>query len=175
MSSKYSQFSFQVGWILSFRRFYNFLAARAYSVIMFGALFCTLAVKLFHSWRSSLLDEYLGWVLADISFLLAVEVILALVCFRWPKRWVLRTVTIIAAVVCTWSIMNAGWLIRTGTQILPRVPLPLIRAPLHTLCIIGVNLLNMPKTAVILLGPSAIALTFFLFVLANPHRPVYNR
>ncbi len=175
MSSEYSQSGFQVGRVLPFRRLYIFLAARAYSVIMFGALFCTLTVKLFHSWRCSLLNEYLGWVLADISFLLVVEVIIALVCFRWPKRWVLRTATIIAAVVCTWSIMNAGWLIRTGTQILPRVPLPLIRAPFHTLCIIGVNLLKMPKTAVILLAPSAIALTFFLFVLANPQLPAYNR
>lgn len=175
MSSEHSQSSFQVGWILFFRRLYNFLAARAYSVIIFGALFCTMAVKLFHSWRYNWLSEYLGWVLTDISFLLVVEVILALVCFRWPKRWVLRTATIIAAVVCAWSIMNAGWLIRTGTQILPRVLLPLIRAPLHTLCIIGVNLIKMPKTAIILLGPSAIALTFFFFVLANPQLPAYNR
>lgn len=157
------------------RRLYNILAPRAYSVIMFIALFCTLAVKLFHSWRYSLLSEYLGWVLLDISFLLAVEVVLALVCFWRPQRWVLRTTTITAAVVCTWAVMNAGWLIRTGTQILPRVLLSLIRAPLHTLCIIGVNLLKMPITAFILLGPSAVALTFFFFVLANPLLPNYNR
>ncbi len=162
---------------LSIRRLYYVLAPRAYSVIMFGALFCALLVKLFHSLRYDydLVSEYIGWVLADISFLLLIEVILALVCFRWPKRWVLRAATIVAAVVCAWSIMNAGWLIRTGTQILPRVLLPLVRAPLHTFCIIGVNLIKMPKTAVILLGPSAVALTFFFFVLANPQLPAYNR
>ncbi|NQT02040.1 MAG: LTA synthase family protein [Planctomycetes bacterium] len=132
-------------------------------------------MKLFHSWRNSYLSEYLGWVLLDISFLLAVEVILAMVCFRWRRKWVLRTATIIAAVVCTWAVMNAGWLIRTGTQILPRVLLSLGRAPLHTLHIIGVNLLKMPMTAFILLGPSAVALTFFFFVLANPLPPNYNR
>ncbi len=160
---------------LSIRRLYYFLAPRAYSVIMFGALFCAMLVKLFHSLRYDLVSEYIGWVLADIFFLLIIEIILALVCFRWPKRWVLRTATIIAAIVCAWSIMNAGWLIRTGTQILPRVLLPLLRAPLHTLCIIGVNLIKMPKAAVILLGPSAVALTFFFFVLANPLPPAYNR
>ncbi len=161
---------------LSIRRLYYFLAPRAYSVIMFGALFCVLLVKLFHSLRyNNLVSEYIGWVLADISFLLLVEVILALVCFRWPRKWVLRTATIIAAIVCAWSVMNAGWLIRTGTQILPRVLLPLIRAPLHTFCIIGVNLIEMPKAAIILLGPSAVALTFFFFVLANPVLPAYNR
>ena len=175
MSSKYTQSGFQAGWILFIRRLYNLLAPRAYSTIMFGALFCILAVKLFHSWRYSLLSEYLSWVLADISFLLVVEVILALVCFRWPKRWVLRTSTIIAAVVCTWSVMNAGWLIRTGIQILPSVLLPLFRAPLHTLRIIGVNLIRMPRAAIILLGPSAIGLTFFFVVLANPLPPAYNR
>jgi len=161
--------------VILLRRLHNILAPRAYSVFMFMALFCTLAVKLFHSWRNSYLSEYLGWVLLDISFLLMVEVILALICFKWPRRWVLRATTITAAVVCTWAVMNAGWLIRTGTQILPRVLLSLIRAPLHTFCIIGVNLLEMPITAFILLGPSAVALTFFFFVLANPVPPNYNR
>jgi glucan phosphoethanolaminetransferase (alkaline phosphatase superfamily) len=33
----------------------------------------------------------------------------------------------------------------------------------------------MPAVAVILLGPSAVALTFFFFVLAKPMPPVYNR
>ena len=175
MSSGYSKSSDEVGRFLYIQRLYCLLASRAYSVIMFGALFCTLLVKLFHSWRYGLLNEYFGWVLADISFLLLVEAILALVCFRWPKKWVLRMTTIIAAIACTWSVMNAGWLIRTGTQILPRVLLPLVRAPLNTLCIIGVNLSEMPKEAIILLGPSAIALTFFFFVLAKPLPPSYNR
>ena len=160
---------------LSIRRLYCFLAPRAYSVIMLGALFCLLAVKLFNSLRYNLVSEYLGWVLSDISFLLSVEVVLALVCFRWPKRLVLRASSIIAAVMCTWSVMNAGWLIRTGTQILPRVLLPLFRAPLHTLCIIGVNLIKMPEAAIILLGTSAVALAFFFAVLVNPLPPNYNR
>jgi hypothetical protein len=175
MSSEHSQSRYEIGRFLYIRSLYNLLAPRAYSVIMFVALFCTLLVKLFHSWRYGLINEYLGWVLADISFLLFVEVILAMVCFRWPKKGVLRVTTIVAAVVCTWSVMNAGWLIRTGTQILPRVLLPLVRAPLNTLCIIGVNLIKVPISAVILLGPSAIALIFFFVVLANPLPPNYNR
>lgn len=170
-----SQFYPKVRQALSIRCLYCFLAPRAYSVIMFGALFCLLAVKLFHSWRYNLVGEYIGWVLSDISFLLFVEVVLALVCFRWPRRWVLRTSSIIAAVMCTWSVMNAGWLIRTGTQILPRVLLPLFRAPLNTLCIIGVNLIKMPEAAIILIGPSAAALAFFFAVLVNPLPPNYNR
>ncbi|MEJ2702592.1 MAG: LTA synthase family protein [Sedimentisphaerales bacterium] len=151
------------------------LVPRAHSIILFGALFCTLAVKLFHSLRWDLLGEYPGWVLADISFLLTLEVALSLICFRWPKKWVLRSATIFAAVVCTWSVMNAGWLIRTGTQILPRVLLPLFRAPVSAFYMIGVNLIKMPVVAVFLILPSVTALAFFFFALAHPSLPVYNR
>ena len=156
-------------------RLHGFLAPRAYSVIMLVALFCSLTVKLFHSWRYGLLDEYMGWIMADLSVLIAIEVILSLICYRWPRKAVVRSATIFAAIVCTWSIMNAGWLIRTGTQILPRNLLPLVRAPVSSLLIVGVNLAKMPATAVILLAPSAIALAFFIFVLAKPKLPVYNR
>jgi len=175
MDNGCSQSSSKVTSYLSIRRLYSLLAVRPYSVIVFGALFCTLAVKFFHSWRNDLVNEYGGWILADISVLLGIEVILALVCFGWPRKLVVRIATIFAAIVCTWSVMNAGWLIRTGRQILPSVLLSLIRDPLSALCMIGVNLLEMPKAAVILLGPSAIALTFFFFVLAKPRLPGYNQ
>lgn len=82
---------------------------------------------------------------------------------------------IIAAVICTWSVMNAGWLIRTGTQILPRVLLPLFRAPLSSLHIVCINLLKIPIAAVALTVPSAIALGFFFYVLAKPIVPHYDR
>ena len=157
------------------RRLYGLLAPRAYSVIMFGALFCTLVVKFFHAWRIDLVNEYLSWIFADISVLLGIEVILALLCFRWPNRWLIRTACICAAVVCTWSVMSAGWLIRTGTQILPTVLLSLVRDPINALGMIGVNLAKMPTAATILLAPSAIALTFFFLVLAKPLPPRYNQ
>ena len=156
-------------------RLYGLLAPRAYSVIMVGALFCTLAVKFFHSWRIDMVSEYPGWILSDIAVLLGIEVVLAAACFRWPGRWVVRTATFVAAVICTWSVMSAGWLIRTGTQILPPVLLPLVRDTLNTLSIISVNLVKMPVAAVALLGPSAVALVFFFFVLARPLPPNYNR
>ena len=161
--------------VSAIRRLYDFLAARPYSVIMFGALFCTLTVKLFHSLRNDLVNEYFSWVLADISVLLGFEVILALICFGWPRKLVVRMATVFAAVICTWSVMNAGWLIRMGRQILPSVLLSLIRDPLSALGMIGVNLAKMPKAAIILLGPSAIALTFFFYILAKPRLPVYNQ
>ncbi len=157
------------------RFFYGFLVPRAYSAIMIAALFCTLVVKFFNSYRCRLLDYYFGWILTDISFLLGIEVILALICFRWAKMWVIRTATVVAAILCTWSILNAGWLIRTGTQILPRVLLPLFRAPINCFCIIGVNLAKMPVAAFLLLAPSAVALAFFIYVLARPRFPAYNK
>jgi arylsulfatase A-like enzyme len=175
MNSQCLQSSSKIKQVSLARRLWDFLAPRAHSVIMFGALFCTLVVKFFHSWRYSLGDEYLGWVLGDISFLLGIEIILALLCFTWSRKWVVRTAMVVAAVMCTWSIMNAAWLIRTGTQILPRVLLPLVRAPVNSFCIVGVNLAKMPVAAVVLLAPSAVALAFFIFLLANPKLPVYDR
>jgi len=157
------------------RRLYGLLAPRAYSVIMLAALFCTLAVKLFHSWRTGLVNEYFSWILADISTLLGIEIILALLCFSWPRKVVIRAATLVAAIVCTWSVMNAGLIIRKGMQILPTSILPLCRHPLNAFPIIGINLVKMPVAAVILLGPSAIALTFFFFVMAKPPLPDYNR
>jgi len=121
------------------------------------------------------MSEYFSWILADISFLLAIELVLSIICFRWPGKWVMRITTILAAVICTWSVMNAGWLIRTGTQILPRVLLSVIRAPVNSLCIVGVNLAKMPLAAVVLLAPSAVALAFFFYALARPSLPVHTR
>ena len=167
--------SFTAKSVSAIRRLYGFLAARPYSVIMFGALFCTLTVKFFHSLRNDLVNEYFGWVLADISVLLGFEVILALICFGWPRKVVVRISTVFAAVICTWSVINAAWLIRMGRQILPSVLVSLIRDPVSALGMIGVNLAKMPKAAVILLGPSAIALTFFFYVLAKPRLPAYNQ
>jgi hypothetical protein len=174
MCSECLQKGSKIKQMLSIRSLCGFLAPRAYSIILLAALFCTLAVKFYHSWRYGLVNDYIGWVLADISFLLGIEVISALICFAWPRKVVIRLVTVVAAVICTWSVMNAGWLIRTGTQILPRVLLPLVRAPLNSSLIVGVNLAKMPIAAVLLLVPSAFALAFFFFALANPESPGYN-
>jgi hypothetical protein len=161
--------------VKSVRRLYGLLAPRAYSAIMLGALFCTLAVKFFHAWRSGMLGDYFGWILDDVAVLLGIEVVLLAVCFRWPRRWVVRIVTVAAAIVCTWSVMNAGLVIRKGMQILPTSILPLCRHPLNAFPIVGINLVKMPVAAVILLGPSAIALTFFFFVMVKPPLLDYNR
>jgi arylsulfatase A-like enzyme len=152
-------------------RCFRYLARHAASVILFAALFCTLLVKFYHASRQHYLASYPGWVLSDIAVILTVELLLAILCYRWPKRWVIRTAIISSAVICAWSVMNAGWLVRTGTQILPTVLLPLIRDPLNALGIIGVNLAKMPLAAIAILGPSAVALTFFFIVVAKPLLP----
>jgi arylsulfatase A-like enzyme len=156
-------------------RLYGLLASRAWTLIMLGAIICTLAVKLFHAWRYSLINEYFDWVLADVSVLLCVEVVLSVICFRQPRRRVIRTAIIVAMIVCTWSVMNAGWLIRTGTQILPSVFLPLIRSPINTLHIVLINIIKIPLAAVILFVPAFTILGFSISVLVKPVSLVYNR
>ncbi len=154
---------------------YALLAPRAYTVIIFAALFCNLAVKFFHAVRYGLLSEYPSWIFTDVAVLVTIEAVLALISYRWPSKGVLRGVTIFAAALCTWSVINAGWLVRTGTQILPMEINPLWRDPLNIAKMVAVNLLAMPGMAVILLGPSAVALAFFFSVLARPQRPNYDR
>lgn len=151
------------------------MALRPYTVIVFAALFCNMAVKLFQAIRSGLILQYPAWILTDIAMLLTIEVILLLICHRWPTKRVVRGVTIFAAVVCTWSVINAGWLIRTGTQILPMELSPLIRDPVNIFRMVLGNLWSMPGVAAILLIPSAVALAFFFSVLARPRLPEYDR
>jgi len=173
MKVRTSQGSDRFGYF-SFRHLYILLLRRPYSAIMFGAIFCTLVVKLFHSFRVNLPGQFFSWILADVAVLLAIEIVLVICCYHWPRRWVIRVACIVAAVVCTWSVMNAGWLMRTGTQILPTVLLPLFRDPLNSCAIIGYGLVRMPVAAVILLGPSGVALAFLFYILARPHRPRYR-
>jgi len=157
------------------RGIYSFLAARAYSTLVFAALSCALAAKLFQACRTHRLAEYFRWVLIDISVLLFAEAVLALACFRWRRKWVFRTATVTAGVACTWSVIYAGYLIRMGTEVLPRVLLPLVRDPVNAVLMIGANLVKAPVASILLLGPSLVALVFLFCVLARPVLPAYDR
>ena len=142
---------------------------------MFAALFCTLAAKFFQACRTDRASDYFRWIMSDISILLFGEIALALVCFRWRRKWVFRAATIAAAVVCTWSVIYAGYLIRMGTEVLPRVLLPLVRDPVNALPMIGANLVKAPIASILLLGPSLLALVFLSCVLARPALRAYDR
>ncbi len=161
--------------ISAFRSMVNFSISRAFSILIVAALFCTLVVKFFHALHNNIMSDYISWVLSDIAFFLMMQVVLALVCFRWRRKWIVRLATIIAALICTWSVLNAGWIIRTGTQILPRILLPIFRSPVNAFCMIGVNLAKMPIAAFLLLGPSAVALAFLFCALRRPRLPNYKR
>ncbi len=175
MGIERSRFSSKLKRVFSIPRLYGLLGPRAYTVMMFSALFFTLAVKFFHSYRTGMINEYFGWILADVAVLLGIEVILALVCFRWPRSWVIRIACVIAAVICTWSVINAGWVLRSGMQFLPTVIVSLFLNPLTSLVTIGAYLVDMKVAALVLVVPIAAAIVFFFFVLAKPLPPHYNR
>jgi len=150
------------------------LVSRAFSVLMAGALVGTLAAKFFHSWRYGMTGQYLSWIMADIAVLLGLEAVLALACFLWPRRGVVRGATIVATVTCLWSVINAGWLIRTGTQVFPQAILPLIHDPLNVSLLVVVNLIKNPVGCVTLVVPSVLALGFVGLALARPMLPHYR-
>jgi phosphoglycerol transferase MdoB-like AlkP superfamily enzyme len=155
--------------------FLNFFVSRAFEVLIFLALTCTLLVKLIHAYRFNFVGEYFNYILSDVSFLLAVDVAMALACFQWRRVWLIRICIVIAAVICTWSFFNAGWLIRTGTQILPRVLLSVFLSPVDSFRMIGANLLSMPVTAFLLLTPGFFAISFLVYVLAKSRPPSYKQ
>lgn len=157
-----------------FLRTRDALAPRACSAILLGTLFYNLAVKLFHALRYGQILHYPMWILTDVGVLLTIEVVLSLICFRWPTRRVVRGAMIFAAILCTWSVINAGWLIRTGTQILPMELRPILREPVSILLMVVHNMWGMPLASAVLLIPSAIALTFFFSILARPQIPRYD-
>jgi hypothetical protein len=160
-------------WRVYGRALYEATAPHAHTIIIFAALFCNLAVKLFHAGRSGLLPEYPKWILTDLAVLLTIEAALSLLCYRRPTIRTLRIAMVIAAIVCTWSVLNAGWLIRTGTQILPMDLRPLFRDPVNILKLVAKNLLAMPAVATVLLVPSAIALAFFFSALVRARPPCH--
>jgi len=154
---------------------YSFLAGRPYSVILIAALIYNVSYKFFWADRLDMISEYWKWILTDIAVLLGIEAVFVIICYRWRRRRVIRTVTVAAAFICTWSVINAAWVRRTGTQVLPHVLLPLFRSPVNSFAIIGGNLAKMPSSAVILLGTSAVLLFFFFYVIAKPVFADYKR
>jgi phosphoglycerol transferase MdoB-like AlkP superfamily enzyme len=150
------------------------LAARPYTVILLAALAYNICYKFLWAYKLQLKGEFYLWILSDIAVLLGIEVVFALICFFGPRRNTVRLITFIAALICTWSVINAAWLRRTGTQILPGVMLPMFRAPVDAFRIVGSGLALMPASAVILLGTSAVLLIFFFSVIARPILPQYK-
>jgi hypothetical protein len=153
---------------------YALTAPRAASVFVFGALFCTLLVKLFHASRYGMVREYPTWILTDVAVLVTIEATLASICTRWRKIWIVRLVTTAAGLVCTWSVINACWLIRTGTQILPMGLRPMIHDPLSVFTMVAVNAFRMPAVGLSIFIPSAIAILFYISVMVKPVLPAGN-
>jgi len=143
--------------------------------MMVGALGCTLIVKFFHAWRYGLTSQYPSWIVADVAVLLGMEGVLALACFIWPRRSTVRIATIAATVACLWSVFNAAWLVRTGTQIFPQAILPWIHDPLNVTLLVVINFLKHPVGCVLLIAPSVVALGFVGLALAKPIPPHYRK
>ncbi|MFA6187019.1 MAG: LTA synthase family protein [Phycisphaerae bacterium] len=160
---------------MEFKKICDFCKIWAASLIIIGALACTLLAKLYWAIHVHRLGQYPGWIVADLIVLVGAELFCSLTCFSWQKNWAARVALVFAALVCTWSVINAGWLIATGTQALPAVIAPLFFDPVSRFRIVGHHLAMRPFVAVALLGPSAIALAFFFTVLKKPIVPPFTK
>lgn len=153
---------------------HQYLAERGYSVLIWAGLLCIMLVKVWHCGRMNLGWECFGWISSDVAVLLGLDLILSVICYRWQKLWVIRTAVSIGVIVYIWAFLNAGWIIRTGTQILPTVLIPFFRAPLDALGIIGASIAEQPFAAAIVLLPSAVLITFYVLLMLRPLKPDYN-
>lgn len=151
------------------------LVSRPYSVILLAALIYNLSYKLYWAHRLELLGQFYRWVPADLIALLGIETIFAIICSRWPKKSAIRLITFAAALICAWSVMNSGWLLRNGHQLLPSNFIPLFRDPINGFSILGGNFKAMPMATIILFTPAAVLLAFFFYVMAKPRVAHYNR
>jgi arylsulfatase A-like enzyme len=115
-----------------------------------------------------------GWIASDVATLLGLDLVLSIICYRWQKLGVIRTSASIGVAVYIWAFLNAGWIIRTGTQILPTVLIPFFRAPLDALGIVGASIVEQPFAAAIILLPSAALITFYVLLMLRPLKPDYN-
>ncbi len=150
------------------------LSGQAHTVILAAALACTLVAKLFHAQRYGLLREYPSWIFSDVAVLVTFDVVASLVCRRWPRKGIVRAVLLLSGAVWAWSITNAGWLVRTGTQILPMEMWPLFTDPVDIGWMLVINLMKLPGLATVLLVPSAIVLAYFFSVLVKATPPRYD-
>ncbi len=156
-------------------RYLSLFVSHSVEVFIYSALAGTTLAKLVHACCYNIVGGYLQYILSDVTFFVALGVILSVVCYQWRRLWLIRTCTIIAAVVCLWSFLNVGWLLRTGTQISPGVLLPVIWSPRDILSMIGVNLRAMPMPAVVILVPAFLLIFYFCYVIARPQLPEYKR
>lgn len=144
-------------------------------VFIYSALAGTTIAKIGHACNCNLEGGYLQYVMSDLAFYVALNLVLSVVMFKWRQLWVARVCIIVAAIMCTWSVLNVGWLLRTGTQILPGTLLPVIWSPRDILNMIGINLRAMPVPALVILTPGFILFFYFAYVIARPQLPEYNR
>ena len=171
MAFKYIKNSISNGVFNQCLRVWLRLSEQPVTTLIVFALLCTLAAKFYRSVHTDLIGEFPSWVVWDIAVLAGLEAVLILISHLWRKKWVLHSAMLAAAVAATWSVINASWLIRTGTQVLPRVLMPLVRDPLNSLTIVGVNLLEMPLAAALLLVPSGVGIAFLMYSLRQSNVP----
>ncbi|OHB55324.1 MAG: hypothetical protein A2Y07_07425 [Planctomycetes bacterium GWF2_50_10] len=155
-----------------FSRIMARLACRSASVIIFAALGCTILVKSYSAIRFGIPANLPSLIINDLAVLIGLELAISLAYRKFPSKFTLRLTLLIAACICTYALFNAGYLIATGTQILPAVIWPLIRDPLNTGAIVGTHLLFRPIEAVLLLSPAACALAMFISWLIQAQTPV---
>ncbi len=141
-------------------------------LILLVGLACTILGKLIiilHQTPPLLLSEIVGVVLPDILFFAVIFLVISCLYAIKPTIFVVRVVMIISILISSWSILNFGWLIKSGTQFQPSILTVAIRNFGEVWPLVFAHLLLNRKLVIpLLLLVSGISI-YFLRHIYKPH------
>jgi membrane-anchored protein YejM (alkaline phosphatase superfamily) len=112
------------------RRLLKLLLPRIETFILFAGLACTVWGKLVilrPQKPPSLFYELALVAFPDVLFFAAVGLVISCLYLLKPSAFTARCTLLISVLVSTWSVLNTGWLVRSGAQLQPGVLKIMIR------------------------------------------------
>jgi glucan phosphoethanolaminetransferase (alkaline phosphatase superfamily) len=146
---------------------------RTEALILAIGLGCTIWGKLTIIQRQgppNFLTQLTQVVLPDLLFFTVILFIVFCLYTLKPSALTARCTLVIAATVSVWSVLNAGWLIKTGVQLQPGVLMVLIRNPKEIWPFVQVHLRASFKVAILLLAAASGILGYFIWCLLRPEK-----
>ncbi len=159
-------------------RFFEFRIPWTEFLILAVGLGCTVWGKLIVIQRQespNLLAQLGQVVLPDALFFTGILFIVSCLYALKPSAWTARCTLVIVALTSAWSVLNAGWLIKTGVQLQPGVLMVLIRNPVEIWPFVQAHLRASLKEAIMLAAVTFGVCGFFVWCLSRPRKVLAAR
>ncbi|GAF86452.1 unnamed protein product, partial [marine sediment metagenome] len=160
------------------RKFLKRWLPRTEVLILLAGLVCTVLGKLVIVQRenpANLFAELAHVVLPDILFFAVIFLIISCLYILKPSAFSARCALVIAALVSVWSVLNVGWLIKSGVQLQPGILIVLVRDLGELWPLVQTHLLRSFKQVIVLITMVVVVGTYFLWRLLRPDKVVSVR